>query len=199
MKSDQLPDFVAAEEHIKTLLGKNMPDLQYHNLDHILDVLEAAMLIGENEKLTENEIKMLRLAALLHDIGFIQSSDNHEELGSEMVTDILPAYGFNADQIKVIQGMIMATRIPQSPKTKLEQVICDADLDYLGRSDFYEIGNRLFEELSSNGIVKTDREWNLLQKKFLESHCYHTNFSRRNREGFKQKRLEEIIDKLKLL
>jgi hypothetical protein len=115
-----------------------------------------------------------------------------------MVNEILPPYGFNADQIKLIQGMIMATRIPQSPKTKLEQVICDADLDYLGRDDFYIIGNRLFEELSSQGIVKTDHEWNLLQKKFLESHCYHTNFSKLNREEFKRKRLEEILDKLRL-
>ena len=32
-----------------------------------------------------------------------------------------------------------ATKIPQTPLTKLEEIICDADLDYLGREDFFEI------------------------------------------------------------
>lgn len=196
MKADK-PDFVAAEEHIKSLLLEKMPNLEYHNVEHILDVVDAAMLIGESEKLNDDEIKVVRLAALLHDVGFIQSSDNHEERGAEMTMDILPAYGFAMDQITVIQNMIKATRIPQSPQTKLEQVLCDADLDYLGRSDFYKIGSRLFKELLAQGVIKTERDWNLVQKKFLESHCYHTNFSKTNRERFKLQRLDEIIDKLK--
>jgi HD superfamily phosphodiesterase len=119
MKSDQLPDFSAAEEHIKSMLKEKMPNLQYHNIDHILDVLDAAVRIGENEKLNDDDIKLLRLAALLHDIGFIHSSINHEDIGAEMVKTILPAFGFSDDQVKVIQHMIIATRIPQSPKNKL--------------------------------------------------------------------------------
>lgn len=190
-------DFQGAEEHIRTLLSKEMPNLQYHNVQHIYDVLNAALNIAESEQLTEDEIKLLRLAVLFHDAGFIRSSSNHEERGVEMAREILPAYGLDESQINIITSMIMATRIPQSPATKLEKVLCDADLDYLGRDDFYEIGGRLFKELSAQNIVETEREWNLVQKTFLESHRYHTDYGKTKREGFKKERLQEISAKLK--
>ena len=91
--------------------------------------------------------------------------------------------------------MIMATKIPQTPQTPLEKILCDADLDYLGREDFYSIGLRLFEEMKTRGFVESEREWNLIQKTFLESHRYHTAYSRANREGRKQQHLQEILAK----
>jgi hypothetical protein len=92
--------------------------------------------------------------------------------------------------------MIMATKIPQTPHTQLEKILCDADLDYLGRDDFYETGKRLYQELSSRGYVETEREWNLIQKTFLEGHRYHTSFARKNREALKQQHVQEIGSKL---
>jgi predicted metal-dependent HD superfamily phosphohydrolase len=191
-------DFIGAENHIKSLLNEKMPSLQYHNISHIYDVLESAMIIAENEKLTDEEIKLLRIAALFHDVGFIQSSANHEEKGAAMAAEILFEYGFDEHQIRKIQNMIMATRIPQSPVDKLEKILCDADLDYLGRDDFYEIGGRLFEELKAHRIIETEREWNLVQKTFLESHRYHTEYSKAHRERFKKQRLNEIAEKLRM-
>jgi uncharacterized protein len=91
----------------------------------------------------------------------------------------------------------MATKIPQTPQTTLEKILCDADLDYLGRDDFYSIGNKLFEEMKTRGFVESEREWNLIQKTFLESHRYHTGYSRSNREAKKQQHLQEIIAKFK--
>ena len=92
----------------------------------------------------------------------------------------------------------MATRLPQSPVTQLEKILCDADLDYLGREDFYEVGGKLFEEFKSQGIVETEREWNLVQKTFLQSHRFHTHYSQTHREPSKQKRLHEIDAALKM-
>jgi predicted metal-dependent HD superfamily phosphohydrolase len=189
-------NFDGAEQYIITLLEREMPNLQYHNIRHIYDVLESALKIADSEDLTGDEIKMLRLAALFHDAGFIRSSSNHEERGVDMAREILPTYGLSNAQIDTICGMIMATRIPQSPTNILENVLCDADLDYLGRDDFYEIGGRLFEELRTQGIVETEREWNLVQKTFLNSHRYHTSYSKTNREHAKSKRLQEISAKL---
>jgi len=174
-----------------------MPSLQYHNIGHIYDVLKAAMVIAEKENLTEDEIKLLRLAVLLHDSGFIYSPVNHEEKGTEIAREILPGFGISADQIDIICNMILATHIPQSPVTKLEKILCDADLDYLGRDDFYEIGGRLLAELSSQGVVETEREWNLVQKTFLDSHRFHTQYSKTNRENAKKERQIEIASKLK--
>ncbi len=190
-------DFIEAEKQIIQLLEQRMPQLQYHNINHIYDVLNAAMVIAKHEQLPEDEMKLLRLAALYHDAGFIHSPKNHEEKGAEMAREMLPEFGLSTDQINMIGNMILATRIPQSPGTPLEKILCDADLDYLGREDFYEIGGRLLEELKDQGVVETEREWNLVQKTFLESHRFHTAYSKANRENVKKERLQEIGAKLK--
>ena len=191
------PDFEGAEKYVTKRLEKEMPGLPYHNIGHVYDVLNASMVIAREECLGEEEVKLLRVAALFHDAGFIHSPRQHEERGAEMVRVALPAYGFTEKQIEIICNMILATHIPQSPTTLLEKVLCDADLDYLGREDFYETGSRLLEELTTQGIVETEREWNLVQKTFLESHRYHTEHSKKIRENPKKERLAEIIAKLK--
>jgi TolB-like protein/Flp pilus assembly protein TadD len=196
-KSLASADYSRAEKHIVALLEAGMPRLPYHNINHVHDVLNSSVAIAKQEGLNEGEIKLLRVAALLHDIGFVHSPANHEERGAQMAREILPPFGFTNDQIEVIEKMILATRLPQSPATHLEKVLCDADLDYLGREDFYEIGNKLLEELKATGIVETEREWNIMQKTFLEGHRYHTKFSKKNREGKKQERREEIGAKLR--
>jgi uncharacterized protein len=191
------PSFEAAEKHITDLLNKELPGHQYHNMAHIQDVLQASLTIAKAEQLSQDEVKLLRVAALFHDVGFIHSPKNHEEKGAEMVREMLPAFGFNEQQIEIICNMILATRLPQSPVTQLEKVLCDADLDYLGRADFYEIGGRLYQEMLEAGVVETEREWNIMQRTFLQSHRYHTTFSKTNREQSKQERLREISSGLK--
>jgi TolB-like protein/HD superfamily phosphodiesterase/Flp pilus assembly protein TadD len=190
-------DFEAAEQHITKLLNKELPAHQYHNMAHIQDVFQASLTIAKAEQLSEDDTKLLRVAALFHDAGFIHSPKNHEEKGAEIAKEILPTYGFNQQQVEIIYNMILATKLPQSPVTKLEKVLCDADLDYLGRADFYEIGGRLYQEMLEAGVVETEREWNIMQRTFLQSHRYHTNYSKSNRESSKQERLQEIMEKLK--
>ncbi len=191
------PDFNAAETHIINLLEEKMPNLQYHNIDHVYDVLNASLVIAKSERINEEELRLLRLAALFHDSGFIHSPRQHEAKGAEMAKEILPGYGLSSEQIETIGNMILATRIPQSPVSQLDKILCDADLDYLGRDDFYEIGGRLLEELKTQGVVETEREWNLVQKTFLESHRYHTKFSKETREAKKHEHLEQIISKFR--
>jgi predicted metal-dependent HD superfamily phosphohydrolase len=197
MSRSTSPDFDAAEKHVTDKLLKEMPNYPYHNMDHIKDVLQASMTIANAEKLEGDDLKLLRLAALYHDAGFIQSAKDHEIYGADMAKYSLPNFGFNEDQVSQIEGMILATKLPQTPKNLLENILCDADLDYLGRDDFYQRGGTLFEEMKSQGVVDNEREWNLVQKTFLESHRYHTNYSKANRESAKQERLQEIIAKLK--
>ena len=196
-RKGQGPDVAAAVVAIQNKLREQMPDLPYHNWAHVEDVVQAVDTIGSFEKIEAAELDLVRLAAWLHDIGFIEGARNHEERGAEIARQLLPPFGFAADQIKAIENMILATRIPQTPTTPLDKVLCDADLDYLGRDDFYEIGARLYQELQMHGVVETEREWNLVQKTFLESHRYHTNFGRLNREEHKRNRLQEIAAKLR--
>jgi len=181
------------EKFILQYLEKELPDnLSYHGLHHTLDVFNAAMKIASTENLSAKEIKLLRIAILYHDAGFTTKYKDHEEKGCEMARKNLPSFGYTDGDIKIICGMIMATQIPQTPKTILEKIICDADLDYLGRNDFYEISNTLFQEMKIYNNLHDEKEWNKIQKKFLDKHQYHTEFGKKHREHKKQQYLQEI-------
>lgn len=190
------PDFNAAKAHVMNLLQTSMPALPYHNVRHVMDVRDSALKIADTENISADEINLVELAALLHDIGFIQGAKDHEATGAGMAREILPAFGYGRQDIESICSMIMATKLPQSPASILEKILCDADLDYLGRDDFYEIGQALREELFNAGVIESEREWNLVQRTFLESHRYHTPYGKANRELKKQERLNEIRLKL---
>lgn len=181
------------EKFILDKLERELPaNLYYHGLHHTLDVFNAAREIAAEEALTEYELKLLRIAVLYHDAGFTTVYKNHEEKACEMVKKDLPKYGYTEKEIDQICGMIMATKIPQNPKNKLEMIICDADLDYLGRHDFKEISNTLFQEMKIYVNLHDEKEWYNIQKKFLGNHTYFTDFGKLQREPLKQKHLDEI-------
>ena len=178
-------------------LKDNLPEhLSYHSVMHVEDVIDSVEKIAISEKVNQEDLLLLKTAALFHDTGFLYGSKNHEEKSCEIAEEYLSDYGYSPQQIEKIKGMIMATKIPQSPKNHLEEILADADLDYLGRDDFFTIGDKLFEELSMFGIVNSERDWNLLQLKFLESHHYFTQTSIKNRKEKKQKNLNIIKNKL---
>lgn len=155
-----------------------------------MDVFEQTQRIAQEEGIHNKEdLLLLKTAALYHDSGFLHVYTGHEEVGCEIAMKELPAFGMNKKQLDAICGMIMATKIPQSPKNKLEEIICDADLDYLGRDDFFEIANTLFVEMKHRKLVKTERDWNQIQVKFLKAHHYFTATNKKSRE---QKKLEHL-------
>lgn len=181
------------EKFILQYLKDQLPDnLTYHGLHHTLDVLDAGLKIAASENLSEEEIKLLRIAILYHDAGFTAKYKDHEDKGCEMARKNLPAYGYSSKEIETVCGMITATKIPQTPHNLLEKIICDADLDYLGRNDFHKISNTLFEEMKIYNNLHDEKEWNKIQKKFLEKHHYFTEFGKKNRENKKREYLQEI-------
>ena len=191
------PDFENAEAFLLLSLKGLSPLLSYHSFQHTMDVLNAAMTIASAEKISEDERKLLRISVLLHDAGFIYVYNNHEEKGCEMAKEILPRFGFTISQIKMVCGMIMATKPPQHPKTKLEQIIADSDLDYLGRDDVKPIAGKLFDELMVYGYISNEKEWNKLQVNFLQKHHYYTDYSKTTRQPKKQQYLDELLKKIK--
>ncbi len=166
--------------------------LFYHGMHHTQNVYQVVNQYIKREKIDAYDAKLIRIGALFHDIGFTVSNENHEERGVEIVKKYMREYGFSEKDFQVVKGLIMATKIPQSPKNHLEEIICDADLDYLGRSDFHIISKLLFKELKAFSIINTVEDWNQAQLKFLEAHEYHTEFARKNRSPKKAKRIHEI-------
>jgi uncharacterized protein len=190
-------EFNEAKKFIMGKLKKELPKhLFYHSIEHIKDVYESAKAIAKAENITKEERDLLLTAALFHDSGFIIDQKEHERLSAEIADKYLPDFGYTPEQLKVIRGMIMATKIPQSPKNKLEQILCDADLDYLGRDDFFTIGDKLFSELSMYGIIDSENEWNKLQVTFLSKHHYFTKTAIKTRKAKKEQHLELIRSKI---
>lgn len=186
---------------VKIMMTKNLgeklpPHLTYHSLEHTLDVIKTSEEIGKSENIDISEMTLLKTAALFHDSGYIYGPQDHEEKSCEIARKILPDYNYTSEQIDIIEGMIRATKIPQNPQNHLEEILADADLDYLGRDDFFEIGKGLFEELKYFNVLSTETEWNNLQVKFLEAHSYHTPTSLKRRSEKKLKNLNSIKAKL---
>lgn len=195
-----MAQFFKAEEAIISRLKNELSEkLTYHSYFHTLDVLNAAMQIAETEHISGEELSLLRVAAAYHDSGFLEVYKGHELKSCEFARKDLPAYEFTVEQIELICGIIMATKIPQSPTTKLQEIIADADLDYLGRSDYAHIAAKLFAELKVQDILHEEAEWVKLQESFIQSHHYFTDFSKASRDPVKQNHLKIIIDKSQAL
>jgi uncharacterized protein len=186
-------DYHAAKAFILDILERELPDkLTYHGLHHTLDVLHSTEELCYFEHIPPYESILLKTAALFHDSGFTIGIREHERLGCLIVHRHLPRYGYSPEEIKRVCGMVMATRIPQTPHNRLEKILCDADLDYLGREDFHEIGNSLFQELQSCDVLHCRKDWNRIQVQFLENHCFFTPTNKRRRTNQKERYLKEL-------
>lgn len=171
-------NYYKAERHIMQLLERHLnKDLYYHSIEHTKDVVRAVERIALLENVTDEGLFLLKSAATYHDAGFIEQYDKNEPVGARLADEILPKYGYTENHIEIIKEMIFVTMIPHQPKNHLEEIICDADLDYLGREDFHEISDKLKRELIEHGKISSDKEWDEIQVKFLSSHKYFTKTS----------------------
>jgi len=186
------------EEYILNRLEEELPSyLYYHNVKHTMDVVIGVEVIGTAEGVSEEELLLLKTAALFHDMGQIVQSPGHEEISCKFAREILPKYSYVEEEIDIICSIIMATQLPPNPQNLLERIICDADLDYLGRSDFIPVSDTLYDELHHQGILTNKNDWNHLQVKFISNHSYFTDFAKNNREVNKQGQIDRLKSILK--
>ena len=180
-------------DYLKKGLSKK---LLYHSVNHSVDVVQAVERIALLEGVTDEGLFLLKTAAILHDAGFVKQYENNESIGAEMAAEWLPKYGYTEQHIKTIVELIHVTAIPHKPINKLQEIICDADLDYLGRDDFDEISDRLRRELRSMKKIDSDRKWDEIQVKFLKSHQFFTKTSINSRRKKKMENLKNVIARL---
>ncbi len=173
-------------------LEKDLPSyLVYHNAQHTKNVIAAAEHLAKTENVYENDLILLKTAALFHDAGFLQQTDDHEEISCEIAKQHLPQYDYTPEQIEIICRAIKDTKIPQVAEDHLGQILCDADLYYLGANEYTANANNLFEEFKVTHSLK-DAEWQRQQIAFLSSHKYFTQTAIREREEQKQLSLQKL-------
>ncbi len=168
------------------------PQLVYHNVTHTKNVIEAAEYLALKENVAGEELVILKTAALFHDSGFLQQADGHEEISCILAREYLPQYGYSPAQIDLVCRVIMATRLPQTPTEHLGEILCDADLFYIGKDDYEGNAGSLLEEFKNRGIVKADTEWPIIQVDFLSNHHFFTKTAIAELEPGKHAKLEEI-------
>jgi len=182
-----------AIDFIVKKLRKELPeDLTYHSVDHTVGVIDNAITIGRAEGLDDKEMELLTVAAAFHDSGFLLDYENHEENGCRLIEKYAPEFGMDQSEVEIVQSMIMSTKIPQNPESKLEKILCDADLFYLGGKRYEEISQSLYEELKAHGIQMNNDKWVETQINFLSAHEYWTDYSKAQREAGKQKVLRDL-------
>jgi len=192
-------NYYKAERYILNKLKTELsPKLHYHSYDHSKDVTRQAERIAIGEGITDEDLFLLKTAATYHDAGFVKQYEKNEPIGAAMAQEILPNFGYTQAHIDRIKSLIYVTQIPHNPKDRLEEIMCDADLDYLGRDDFHEIADRLRRELREHGKVDSDRKWDEIQVSFLTQHRYFTKTSIETRRPKKLKNLEDIKARLEL-
>lgn len=185
---------ILQQQVISCLKEKLSPILKYHHWKHTVYVIQMAEFIGRKEQCNENEILLIKTAALFHDLGFINPIvDSHEEESIRLSQQMLPKFEYTDSEINQIIGMINATKIPQQPTNKLEAILADADLEYLGTDDFIFIGNKLFQELKHENPALSIDDWNQIQIKFLQKHRYHTNYCIKHRAAKKEQNLQQLL------
>lgn len=187
------------EDFVKSYYDQFSKQLVYHNYQHILDVRKSAEIIGKKEGLTDHELLLVDTAALFHDIGFFKTYDNHEDESIMIVSNHLNEFGYSDQDVKLISQMIDSTKLPQNPQNHLDEILCDADLDNLGRDDFMEIFEQLYIEKKSFYRFSKN-EWYESTLAFIKTHRYFTQsaFDLRN-AGLKKniERLENDFEKFK--
>jgi uncharacterized protein len=189
------PDFGRASQYALERLGRELsPALLYHSLVHTRDNVAAAVeRLAAMEGVEGEGLLLLRTAALYHDIGFIERYDDNEVVGVQVAAETLPRFGYSLAQVQVISGIIMATKMPQSPRTLLEEIMADADLGVLGREDFFTRNRLLRAEMASFGRPSSDEEWYSDQLKFMQEHRYFTAAGRAMYGTNKRRNIEGLI------
>jgi uncharacterized protein len=183
------------ESQVLTRLKKELStQLTYHNVAHTMDVIRQCQTIAKAEGITDEQtLTELHIAAIYHDAGFLFVYNGHEEMGCEMVREQLPGFGVSQLSIDNICSLIMATKMPQAPDGILQKIICDADLDYLGRDDFFSISSNLCDEVLAYKIANDKTEWEERQVLFLQSHNYFTKSSRQTRTPVQRAHIQKLV------
>ncbi|MBE0649035.1 MAG: HD domain-containing protein [Bacteroidales bacterium] len=188
-------DFEGASGYILHRLEHELDTrLVYHSYSHTIDVFHSASRLSLHENIAEEDQRLVETAALYHDAGMLNDYKNHEESSAIMAADILKTFQYSSNQIETVCDLIRQTKLPQAASSQLAEIICDADLDYLGSDDFFMNSFRLKLEWQLFGInTYSLSEWFLLQEEFLTKHTFLTRSAREFRNAGKSANLESIL------
>jgi uncharacterized membrane-anchored protein YitT (DUF2179 family)/predicted metal-dependent HD superfamily phosphohydrolase len=183
----------AAHSFIRQKLEEELPVyLGYHNTQHSEEVYKHARELAAMEDISPEDLTLLSTAALFHDTGFLETYTGHEKISCGMAETFLPRFGYTDGDIQRVCSLIMATALPQDPGDRVAEILCDADLYFLGTDEYSQKAESLYQELHRVGLVRNREEWTQRQIKFLQGHQYFTGSAEKLLAAGKQKNLAAL-------
>ncbi len=169
-----------ASSHVRSLLQSDLPVWSvYHGLSHTIETVHACEELALDTGLGAGDIEILLIAAWFHDTGYLEGADGHEARSVDRATEFLRSNGCGDAIIMKVVSAILATRMPQAPRSLIEEVLCDADVSHVGRDDFLAKSELLRREMEERlGRDYEDGEWYRFNLAFLERHPFYTSQAR---------------------
>jgi len=180
-----------ASEYVSALLSTKLPPWAvYHNYTHTEEVVDSCREIAEASKLGKSDLEIALLAAWFHDTGYIETADGHEERSVAIATQFLQGLGYSQSRIEQVGNCILATKIPQRPKSRIEAVVCDADISHIGRKGFFRKSELMKLEWEKRlGKQYSTQEWLNINIEFLSREQFHTEYAK---EEFQKRRAKNM-------
>jgi uncharacterized protein len=154
----------------------------YHNPAHSISVLDRATYIAMAEDVSNEDLEDLQLACLFHDTGFSEQYEKNEHIGARIAYKWLEKNGHNPERIEKIEKIIMATVLFSTPRTHLEKIIQDADLDNIGTKHEFIYSQSYLTELRTVGgkDISDFAYWQFVYK-LLTKYKFHTETAKAER------------------
>ncbi len=149
----------------------------YHTVEHTRRVVKNAQIIGANENLNEDEMNILLTSAWFHDTGYVKKYQGHEKESMAIASNFLKLKDVDEDIRELVSECILATTLPQQPTNKIANVLCDADMMHLGAENYFELAEKLRQELKNFGRKKTKKsKFEKESVLIFKNHTYYTNY-----------------------
>ena len=171
----------------------------YHSLHHTINVIKYSAVFAQKSGLCQHEQEIIRVAAAFHDIGYVKNEYEHEHESAIIAQNVLPGFGFTANEIDDICAMIRATKLPCNPQTPAQKILCDADVEYVGRSEFYRLIALFRQELLLSGYAMSEVEWLEFEVKYLENFRFFTPIAYKLRHARLKCHLNEMRHSLEVI
>ncbi len=171
------------EERVLEGILKDLPEtLHFHTVAHARKVYEQSYLLCRAEETEQEDRLLVRTAALLLFTGLTQSFSNFENRSVVIARDILPDFKYSETQIDQICNLILATKIPFQPHNRLEMILIDARMEYVGRSDYLDQIRLHYKEVTANGLKFNGQQFKNQQLEILYNFEFFTIGGQRLRE-----------------
>jgi adenylate cyclase len=164
------------------ILTKLPESLHFHSLNYARKVYNQSMLLCRSEEIEQEDTLLVKTAALMLFTGLTQEYQNFENRSLVICREILPDFNYSDKQIDQICNLILSTKKPVHPMNRLEKILIDSRMEFIGRPDYTHLIKKLFQELKEAGSKINGQQFKKQQLELLFDFQYYTVAANRLRE-----------------